>query len=360
MQGVGKLAQSAALARRASGKSYWRQINDLVSLAAGTQRLGFSEYYEFGIFDNAAFPGESKRDCVGWRASAQIDRQLNDSYWRAAANDKLLNYALLEHFGFPIPQTLASYSPQRRRIGSEQVLANREELVEFLSAAPALPLFVKPIHGSYGRGTHLLEAFDASTQAFTNRHGATIALTALAASCTTPQFNGMLFQACLQPHDRVRELAGSTTSCVRVIVAMTASGPEVHMTFWKIARTRNITDNFCMGETGNLLAWVNKSSGTIERVVTGLWPEGRDVENHPDTGAILAGASLPDWQQAMALCCSAALHFPGLRLQHWDVAFCVSGPVLMELNTEADLGVPQALGRRPFLNSTIKSMLERD
>ncbi len=59
----------------------------------------------------------------------------------------------------------------------------------------------------------------------------------------------------------------------------------------------------------------------------------------------------------MALGMAAAVHFPGLRLQHWDIAFCHSGPVLMELNTEADLGVPQYLGRTPFIDHTIRAML---
>ena len=53
---------------------------------------------------------------------------------------------------------------------------------------------------------------------------------------------------------------------------------------------------------------------------------------------------LPDWDRAMAMCLSTATCFPGLRLQHWDVAFCREGQVLMELNTEADLGVPQFFG----------------
>ena len=55
-----------------------------------------------------------------------------------------------------------------------------------------------------------------------------------------------------------------------------------------------------------------------------------DYGQHPDTGQTLVGARFPQWPQAMALGLAAAVHFPGLRLQHWDVAFCSSGPVLME------------------------------
>ena len=47
----------------------------------------------------------------------------------------------------------------------------------------------------------------------------------------------------------------------------------------------------------------------------------------------------------------------GLRLQHWDIAFSEKGPVLMELNTEADLGVPQYLGGKAFATDSIDALM---
>jgi hypothetical protein len=357
MPRIGDLIRHATAVKRQNKKPYWRQLLEIARLATGKQRLSPSEYYELGVFDDAAYTASQKLDCVGWRASAQIDRRLNHRYWRAAANDKLLNYALLQHFGFPIPRTQACYSPLGRHIGPEQRPRSRQELEDFLRTGLTFPAFIKPIHGSYGRDTFLLESFDTAHDRFVDARGKVVPLGNLLDTCTNSQFTGMLFQDCLRPHPQVRALVGNTTSCVRVIVAVPPTGPEVHLAFWKIARAHNITDNFCMGETGNLLAWVDKQSGTVERVVTGLWPDGRAVTQHPDTGQTILGTTLPDWQAAMTMCLAAAVHFPGLKLQHWDVAFCEDGPVLMELNTEADLGVPQYLGQAPFINQTIRDML---
>ncbi|MDP2323694.1 MAG: sugar-transfer associated ATP-grasp domain-containing protein [Gammaproteobacteria bacterium] len=357
MSRIGSLLRHAALVKRDTGKSRVRQLSEILSLAVGERRLGMTEYYEFGVFDDNAYPAQKKADCVGWRSSGKIDLRLNHPYWRAVANDKLLNYALLQHYGFPIPKTIACYSPQGRRVGGETLLRNRQELEAYLRQDVQFPVFIKPIHGSYGRGTYLLESFDAVSGSFVGANNKSVPMPELLDACLFEKFNGMLFQQCLKPHPDVRALTGHTTSCVRLIIAMTAQGPKVHMAFWKIARSHNITDNFCMGETGNLLAWVNKASGTIERVVTGLWPDGKEVTQHPDTGQTLVGASLPQWQEALALALAAAVHFPGLRLQHWDVAFCEDGPVLMELNTEADLAVPQYLGRTPFIDQTIREMM---
>lgn len=358
MSRIRKLVSYAAAVTVRTGKPRLRQLIEILQLARGPQRLGIEEYYEFEVFNDAYFPPERKLDCVGWRASTTIDKRLNHAYWRATANDKVLNYALLQQYGFAIPQTIATFSTKKRRIGAEISLTSREALEDFLTKFMAFPVFIKPIHGSYGRGTFLLESYDGSRKSFVDFHGTHVPLTDLLSECQRLQYSGMLFQRPLQPHDAVKLLTGNTTSCVRVIVAVTARGPKVHMTFWKIARAHNITDNFHMGSTGNLLAALDKHTGRIERVVTGLWPVGKDLTHHPDTQQKLCGRTLPYWDRAMAMCLSAATCFPGLRLQHWDVAFCREGPVLMELNTEADLGVAQFLTRTPFMDSLIHQMME--
>lgn len=357
MAQVGILIQHAFAVRRLTGKPVMRQLLEILRLSLGEHRLGVSEYYELGVFDDSAFPPEKKSDCIGWRASQKIDKQFNHSYWRATANDKVLNYALLQHFGHSAPETLATFSPNKRRVGHEVSLDTEGALEDFLTRTMQFPIFVKPIHGSYGRGAFLLNSYDADTKSFIDSNGKTLPLSELLKACLTPQYAGMLFQKPLQPHEDIQRWVGSTTSCVRVIVVLNKGRPKMRMAFWKIARSHNITDNFHMGSTGNLLAWIDKDSGRVTRVVTGLWPTGEDVTQHPDTGQELLGKTLPDWQRAMDLCASASVQFQGLRLQHWDVAFCNGGPVLMELNTEADLGVPQYLGRVPFVDDEIRAML---
>lgn len=352
-----KLLQYAARAKQQTGKSHLRQLTEIIRLARGAQRLGVEEYYELEVFNDAIFPESLKHDCVGWRSSARIDQRLNHNYWRATANDKLLNYALLQQYGLPAPDTIATYSPTRRRVGGERLLASEAELRAYVTGNMPFPMFVKPIGGTYGRGTFLFTGYDAARGAFVDNLGQEVTLEDFIATSLTPQFHGMLFQAPLVPHPQVRAMTGPATSCVRVMVAVLPTGPQIHLAFWKIARAHNITDNFHMGSTGNLLAALDKESGRVQRVITGLWPNGREVTTHPDTHQNLVGQVLPDWPRAMALCLEAAVHFPGLRLQHWDVAFCDRGPVLMELNTEADLGVPQVLARSAFQDERIKSML---
>ena len=200
MSRLGKLFAYASLVREQTGKSYLRQMVELYQLASGPHRLGVEEYYELAVFDDAHFPGPRKVDCIGWRASHAIDLKLNGQYWRATANDKVLNYALLQHYGFAMPNTVATYSPQQRRVGKELSLGTRLELEAYLTQAMRFPVFIKPIHGSYGRGTFLLKSYEAAGRYFIDAHGKQLALTDLMNACLTPQYSGMLFQDCLQPH----------------------------------------------------------------------------------------------------------------------------------------------------------------
>lgn len=358
MNKIRKLHAYSGLVRAQTGKSRFRQMLEILALHRGRHKLGIEEYYELGIFDDRHYPGVEKDRCLGWKGSAMIDRMLNDDYWRATANDKVLNYALLVHFGFPVPQTMATWSIAGKRIADEVLLQNEGELCDYLENGLPFPVFIKPIHGTYGRGTFCLEGRLAEGTGYVDSRGGQVSREALLDVCLNKKFGGMLFQMRLVQHPVVVALVGKTVSCVRVIVALGAGGhSEVVLAFWKIGRERNITDNFCMGESGNLLAWVDVDCGRVERVVTGLWPDGVACENHPDTGARLLGAQLPDWSRALSLCSEAARHFNGLCLQHWDVAFTERGPVLMELNTEADLGIPQFLGAKAFVNERIDALI---
>lgn len=358
MNKIRKLYAYSGLVQQQTGKSRLRQMLEIVALHRGRFQLGIEEYYELGVFDDQNYPRSEKIRCLGWKGSAMIDRALNDNYWRATANDKVLNYALLVHYGFPVPPTLAIWSPAGKRIDNEMLLHSEGQLVEFLDEGLPFPVFIKPIHGTYGRGTFCLQQKLPNGAGWLDCRGKTVGRDELLAACLNPKFGGMLFQHRLNQHPAVVALVGQTVSCVRIIVALgSGTCPEIVLAFWKIGREGNITDNFCMGESGNLLAWIDVGSGSVERIITGLWPDGAECEIHPDTGAHLIGTSLPDWSAALSLCCEAARHFPGLRLQHWDVAFTEQGPVLMELNTEADLGVPQFLGRKAFVSERIDALM---
>ena len=338
------------------GISRATQMTDILS-ARRQAGIGISEYYELELFDRQKFP--DLRRCIGRRGSARIDKLLNDDYWRATANDKILNYALLAHFGLPIAETVATFNAGHARIATEQRIDTDQALHTFFSASQHFPLFVKPVHGSYGKGTFSLQSYEAATRTFLTPNNARVSLDEIIAAGRQPQFSGLLIQRTLKPHPTVLETVGPSTSCVRVILVRDGNEAFIQCAFWKIARAHNITDNFSYGRHGNLLGNVDVDTGEVRRVIDGLWPEGTDTTAHPDTGRPLSGLTLPDWQHAKEMLIEASHVFSGLSLQNWDVAFCEQGPILLELNTEPDLQVPQMLAGEPFIDDRLQAVLNR-
>lgn len=333
-----------------------KQIKDILQYRK-TCGIGVSEYYELELFDQEKYPDIER--CIGRKRSALIDKLLNLDIWRATANDKILNYSLLAHFGFPIPETVATYNAGTARISQEKSLNSPEELHNFFDKEALFPVFIKPVHGSYGHGTFSLTNYDAPQQTFKTNSNEKIELSEVLSVGNNHSYCGLLIQSCLQPHPEVLQAVGPSTSCVRVILIRDESTVFIHRAFWKIARVHNITDNFSYGKHGNLLANVDIHSGKVSRVINGLGPSFEYQDKHPDTGHRLMDFQLPNWQEAIEQCKHASHIFPGLSLQSWDIAFCQQGPVLMELNTEPNLEVPQMLSEKAFLDDRLLKILQK-
>ena len=148
--------------------------------------------------------------------------------------------------------------------------------------------------------------------------------------------------------EAMRELVGDRLSSVRIMVRLKESGPEVFRPVWKIPVGDNVADN--VWRDGNLLAAINPGTGRAERVIIGFGPEEEEVETHPDSGAKLQGTVIPDWHAMAKLCLEAAPHFPGLRLQAWDVASTSQGPLILEINGAGDLAMTQRAEGRGVLD----------
>jgi hypothetical protein len=116
-------------------------------------------------------------------------------------------------------------------------------------------------------------------------------------------------------------------------------------------------DNFSHGDYGNCLGAINTENGKIIRAISRMGPGGQ-IDQHPTTSKPMIGFKLPDWNRAVDLVLSASKHFPGLRLQNWDVALCPEGPVLVELNTESELAVPQAISGRGLMDQRLRKILD--
>lgn len=345
----------AVEARDQSGVGLLRQWAEILALRLGESQLGVSEYYSYRLFDRR-LSDDDRRQFAGYRRERLVDRALNKDYWRAVANDKLVFYAALRGLGFPYPRVRAVCHPLGRFFPDAIHIGTADQLRRFLGET-SYPIFLKPIHGSFGRGACSAEAFDAAQDALRLGNGKQWPVREAAAAMLAPATAGYIVQDLVQPHAVIRGFCRATASSVRMVVVHGSRGPQVFRCAWKIPVGRNMSDNFMHGASGNLLAAVDPVSGRVQRVITGPGLGLREVEKHPDTGQALRDVVLPNWSQMRDVCLTAATCFPGLRLQNWDVAIGEAGPIILEVNVEGSMDLHQLAGGRGILDEALRDAL---
>ncbi len=330
MSSIANLLRNAFEVRRAHGIGLVRQCGEILRLSRERGRLGPAEYYDYRVFLDA-LPYAAKREFLGWRGEAQLEF-LNQRAWHALANDKLAFSAAMAGVGIPLARTVAIFHEARRYFGNVPCYGDNAELADFLRTNPIWPLFAKPVQGTYGRGTALIEGYDSKDDALVLAHEAPRQVDDYVGRLQNPGRLGFLFQEVLAPHPALRAVCGERLSSVRVVTIYPQTGAKVHRAIWKIPVGRNITDNFEHGRSGNLLAAVDLDTGIALAAVAGIGRDRRVVERHPDTGAMLEGVALPEWSVVKDLALRGTRSMPGLRFQNWDISFARDGPTVLEVN----------------------------
>ncbi len=325
-----KLLADAREARLASGKSLASQAAEIARLRFGRGRIGPGDYFAYRLFDDT-IDWEGKRRFVGWRAEALVNT-LNLRAWHAVANDKLVFAALMRSTGIPVPRTLAILHGGGRTFEGAVSFRRKAELANYFRNCGQYPLFSKPVAGGVGRGTALLRGLDAVTDSLLLGDGRSVGVVPFVDSLADPNALGHLVQGLIAPHPCVVALCGNRLCTARIMVVLGANGPQVHRSAWRIACGNNAIDNFSHGSLGNLVADIDPATGAVKRVISGYGLALKEAPRHPDTGAPLVGTTLPDWEDAVAMVCRGAAAMPGLRFQHWDVAFSNEGPIALEVN----------------------------
>lgn len=356
-QSIGSLLAIARSARRVGTRGPLADLLEALRLRAGKQSLSVSEYFFYRLFE-PSLTREDRSRFVGWRREIEIDRTLNKSSWRAVANDKLLFYASLEGLGLPYPKLRAVYSHSGRYLAGVPSLDSPAALAAFCRDPDSFPVFAKPIVGSYGRGAFAILRYDSKSDALLRGDGKRWPVTEATEAFCQPACGGYLFQDMVQPSDRTALLCGAKPTSVRVVMLLGSEGPQLFCVVWKIPTGSNMSDNFMHGQTGNLLAHVEPRSGMVTRVISGTGFELRELSHHPETGKPFAGFVLPDWEVVRQLCLRVGPCYPGLRLQHWDIALTSAGPQILEVNVEGSLDLYQLAGGRGIMDNDLAAALE--
>ena len=359
MSSATNLVRSALHVRRVHRVGLVRQLSEILRLSREPGRIGPAEYYDYRVFLDS-LPYSAKREFLGWRGEKRLEF-LNQRGWHSLANDKVAFSGAMAGLGIPLPRTVALFHEQRRHFGDVPCYGDTASLANFLRTNRAWPLFAKPVQGAYGKGTALIEGYDARNDSLVLAHEAPRPVEDYVAHLQNPGRLGFLFQEVLAPHPALEPICGKRLSSVRAMTVYPASGAALHRVIWKIPVGSNITDNYQHGVTGNLIAAVDPETGIAGAPVLGIGLDCHVVERHPDTNAMLRGFALPQWDVLKDVVLRGTRALPGLRWQHWDIAFARDGPTVLEVNLYAGGGtdIAQVSHGKGLLDETL-SRLVRD
>ncbi|WP_420392637.1 sugar-transfer associated ATP-grasp domain-containing protein [Acuticoccus sp.] len=199
----------------------------------------------------------------------------------------------------------------------------------FAAPEAVLParMIAKPAEGSGGRGV--------------------LAVRSLA---EVPRTGVMVVEAAIEPHPDVAAIFPGALNTVRVLTGRLGDAtPLLLGATHRFGTSASApTDNF---KAGGLVAALDLASGRLGSAVA-LGGDGRrrTFDRHPDTGAPIAGRTVPHWRDVIALALACAGAVPGLSYAGWDIAIDSDGAVLVEGNAGlANPNIVQAHG--PLLTS---------
>lgn len=335
-----------------SGRSLVSLIVEIVRLRFSVGQIGFSEYFDFRLYA-PDLSMDAKRAFGGWKVQGILEDILIDDYARFLSLDKITMYGLLANYGFPVPKMRAVYRSPRP--SALTPLATPAELARFLEQPQALPVYMKPSFGSYGRGNTLVRGLEQGRLILGD--GSTVALQEFCEALDDGKGLGWILQEPLTPHSRIAAICGSKVSGVRVHTFLSPAGPVVTKAIWKINVGKEDSDNFRHGASGNMLAALDLETGEVTRVVGGTGFDQKIDPTHPVSGEKLAGFEVPFWKEIKTLVCDANLAFPGFICPGWDIAICEDGPKILEVNHFGDIDLSQHAYRKGFLDEAFVGLM---
>jgi len=359
-----RLGKTMMAVARAGKRGPIGQLSDIMPVRRGPGRLTAREYYDYALFDRARFPSSELTRFAGVDRQREDGNTINDRTWYVLGQDKLASGAMLAGMDLPVPEIRAVVHRDYRAPGLT-MLRTAEDLAGFLREGMAYPFFAKPIGGSFSLGIAAVEFYESANDTLVLADGRTVAVESFARELFTHygaarrhRIEGYLLQDLLRQHRALDGVCGTgALSTIRVVLLIDDGVPEIFRAAWKIRAAGNLADNFW--RSGNLLAPVDPATGTVGRALRGIGLGQDELDDHPDTGHVIKGFVLPDWDALTDLAKRAVHAFPGMQMQAWDIALTDRGPYLIEVNGVGDFTLPQFAEGRGLLDETYLAFLGR-
>lgn len=296
----------------------------------------------------------TKKELVPLQCAANY-RAVDDEHIRMYVSDKLEYYLRCREHKVPTPVVLGvvgrDYDSKGR--GGIPFIENEEQLLEIAKQQGPGKYLLKPTRGSHGSGIIRLTLKD--EQLYLDD------MSKLSFAQLAFDEGPFVVQKSLLPHPELKPIMpGITLGTARLVTIIQNNEVEVVLGCVKVPVGKNIVDNFYSGQTRNLLAGIDLSSGMLQ---TAYGPDERglglvsEVDVHPDSGAIIPGFIFPHWDEMIEIVRAGARVFSDYYTLGWDVALTEDGPVVIEANWQYDCDLLQ-IARDSGMRSEIRQLFD--
>lgn len=283
------------------------------------------EYYEFEFEKRSS---EFRKSFLGLNEQRFYLDFLNPKKYYILARNKFLSHKILENTGVRMPELYCYYHPEGNVVFSTQIANNLNGVLRILKSKEVYACVIKTTESSHGDNVIVI------------KH-----IRYLENDCILQYFNGekrklssilmgypLIFESLVR---QTAQLASLNQSSINTIRFMTLLYPDnqakIVATFIKIGRKDKCVDN--AGDGGNVDACVDIETGKLKYVIQyDGWRKIKPITCHPDSGNIIEGVVIDNWQEIKEQVIKFQQAFPYIKAAGWDIAITDKGPIVIEVN----------------------------
>ncbi len=213
--------------------------------------------------------------------------------------------------------------------------ATNEQISELLHSTDCI---VKPHNATHGEGVYKVKHDDEQ---------------AIAAVLKQVKSSPAVIEECVTGCDELQQFHPGSLNTLRVVTIAYEGQGEVFGACFRMGRGDSVIDN---SHGGGIVATINVDTGCIEGDAYG--DNGRYFHEHPDTGIVINGFQIPQWDKIKQTCIDAANAIRGSIIVGWDLTLTADGNVeFIEANNTPDfdggMQAPLKKGVKRQLTDTI-------
>ena len=250
----------------------------------------------------------------------------NDLRYHVLIDDKILFHDMMTHYGFPVPQRFFIFRNNEFRSGNQ--LLTDEQVDNILSSVNDERIFVKRFTGGAASGISIFKRREDGK--YYSDEGAIVSSSLIRAKYKDQDY---IFEKQLQQDEVLKQFNPDTVNTIRVLTYKN----KVISAAVRFGGKGDYVDNISKGG-------VAVSIDTVSGMLGDFGMRMYDITKyfcHPDTHLQFKGTEVTQWNEIKNLVEKVCQFLPFYNSVGFDIATTDNGPVIIEINSGAGIGLSQ-------------------